>query len=199
MISSIKEGISYIRHQSIVRTLILLVASTSLFGMSLGTLIPAWSVKILHGDAATNGFLFSSRGIGSLLGALVIASLGRASIRGKLILSGSIFFPIFIALFALVHWLPLSLVLIGCVGISTIMVANLSNAVIQSLVPDALRGRVMGVFSTIFMGSMPIGALILGSIAEQTGEAQAAIVSASAAFLVACLVLLLVPKIRSLE
>jgi MFS family permease len=199
MISSIKEGISYIRHQSIVRTLILLVASTSLFGMSLGTLIPAWSVKILHGDAATNGFLFSSRGIGSLLGALVIASLGRASIRGKLILSGSIFFPIFIALFALVHWLPLSLVLIGCVGISTIMVASLSNAVIQSLVPDALRGRVMGVFSTIFMGSMPIGALILGSIAEQTGEAQAAIVSASAAFLVACLVLLLVPKIRSLE
>jgi MFS family permease len=199
MISAIKEGIRYIRHQKIVRTLILLVASASLFGMSLGTLIPAWSVKILHGDASTNGFLFSTRGAGSLLGALIIASLGRVSIRGKLITLGSMFFPLFIALFALAHWLPLSLLLMGCIGISTIMVANLSNAMIQSLVPDSLRGRVMGVFSTIFMGSMPIGALILGSIAEQIGEAHAALFSASAAFMVACLVVFIVPQIRTLE
>jgi MFS family permease len=197
--TALQEGISYVRHQPIIRTLIGLIASVCMFGMALGTLLPAWSVKILHGNAATNGMLFSSRGVGSLIGALAIASLGRASIRGKLITAGSLFFPIFISFFALVHVLPSSLLLMGCIGFASIFVLNLSNAMIQSLTPDNLRGRVMGVYSTVFMGSIPLGALLLGTIAEYAGEAEAALLSAATAFIVACFVWFFVPKIREME
>jgi predicted MFS family arabinose efflux permease len=198
-LSALKEGISYVRHQPIIRTLMGLVASVSLFGMALGTLMPAWSIEILHGDATTNGMLFSARGVGSLIGALAIASLGRATFRGKLITAGSLFFPAFISLFALVHILPVSLLLMAFIGFASIFVLNLSNAMIQSLAPDNLRGRVMGVYSTIFMGSIPLGALILGVIAEHAGVAEAALLSATAAFVVACVVWFFVPKIRTLE
>jgi len=198
-LSALKEGISYVHHQPIIRTLIGLVASVSLFGIALGTLMPAWSVKILHGNAATNGMLYSARGIGSLIGALAIASLGQVTFKGKLITTGSLSFPIFIALFALAYWLPFSLLMMALIGFSSIFVINLSNAMIQSLTPDALIGRVMGVYSTIFMGSMPLGAILLGSIAEQIGEAETAIVSAGAALIIAILVWFLVPKIRSLN
>jgi MFS family permease len=197
--SALREGIAYVRHQPIIRTLIGLIASVCMFGMALGTLMPAWSVKILHGNAATNGMLFSARGVGSLIGALAIASLGRVSIRGKLITAGSLFFPVFISLFALVHLLPASLLLMVFIGFASIFVLNLSNAAIQSITPDNLRGRVMGVYSTVFMGSIPLGAIFLGTMAEYAGEANAAFLSAAAAFLVACLVWFFVPKIRTLE
>jgi MFS family permease len=196
---ALKEGLSYVFRHSIIRTLIGLVASVCIFGMALGTLMPAWSVKILHGNAATNGMLFSARGVGSLIGALAIATLGRNTIRGKLIADGSLFFPVFIAIFALVHILPVSLLLMAFIGFASIFVLNLSNAMIQSLTPDDLRGRVMGVYSTVFMGSIPLGAIILGTIAEYAGEAEAALLSSAAAFIVAGLVWFLVPKIRTLE
>jgi MFS family permease len=198
-LSALKEGINYVRHQPMIRTLIGLVAATSLFGMSLGTLLPAWSVKILHGNAATNGLLFSARGIGSLFGALTIATFGGSHVRGKFITIGSIIFPIFIALFALTYWLPLSLLFMVILGIGMIFVVNLANATIQSIVPDSLRGRVMGLYTTIFMGMMPLGAIFLGSMAEYAGEANAAFLSAAAAFLVACFVWFFVPTIRTLE
>jgi MFS family permease len=197
-LSALKEGINYVRHQPIIVALIGLVATTSLFGMSLGTLLPAWSVKILHGNAATNGLLFSARGVGSLFGALTIATFGKSRVRGKFITAGSICFPIFIALFAMTYWLPLSLLFMVFVGIAMIFVVNFSNATIQSIVPDSLRGRVMGVYTTIFMGSMPLGALLLGTIAEHAGEAEAAFLSAGAAFIIACLVWFLIPKVRAI-
>jgi MFS family permease len=197
--TALKEGIHYVLYQPIIRALVGLVATTSLFGMSLGTLLPAWSVKVLHGNAATNGLLFSARGVGSLLGALTLATFGRSHMRGKFITVGSLCFPVFIAFFALTYWLPLSLLLMVFLGIATIFVVNLANATIQSIVPDSLRGRVMGVYSTIFMGSMPLGALLLGTIAEHAGEAEAALLSSTAAFCIAGLVWLLVPKMRILE
>ncbi len=198
-VAALKEGISYVYHHPIVRTIIVLVASASLFGMSLVTLIPAWTVKILNGNAATNGFLFSARGVGSLIGALAIASMGRNVARGKFISTGSLFFPVFIAAFALIHWLPLSLLLMVFIGCATVFVLNLCNAAVQSLVPDTLRGRVMGVYSTIFMGSMPLGALFLGTVAAQAGETRAALLSAAAAFLISLVIWFFVPKLRTQE
>lgn len=196
---ALKEGVNYVKQHLIVRTIFVLVASASLFGMSLGTLIPAWTVKILHGNAATNGFLFSARGVGSLIGALSIASMGRNVARGKFISAGSLLFPVFIAIFALIHWLPFSLLLMIFIGCATVFVLNLCNATIQALVPDVLRGRIMGVYSTVFMGSMPLGALFLGSVAQQTGEAEAALLSAAAAFSISLLIWFFVPKLRTQE
>jgi MFS family permease len=198
-LSALKEGINYVFRHPVIRTLIGLITSVCIFGMALSTLMPAWSINILHGNAATNGMLFSARGIGSLVGALAIATLGRKTIRGRLITAGSLFFPLFVAIFALVNALSGSLLLMALIGFATIFVLNLSNAMIQSLTPDNLRGRVMGVYSTIFMGSIPLGAIIIGTLAEYAGEAEAVLSSASAAMIISAIVWMLVPKIRSLE
>jgi MFS family permease len=197
--SKLKTGISYVLHTPTVRTIILMVGVTSLFGMSMGTLIPAWTVKVLHGDAAMNGLLQSARGIGSFIGAFVIASFGHLKFRGKMITFGSIFLPIFSIFFALTTWLPLSLVFLGCLGMSSIFVANVANALVQSTVPEAIRGRVMSVYSTVFFGSMPIGALMYGSLAERFGEVHAILFSGGCLTLIALSVWIFAPTIRSLE
>jgi MFS family permease len=197
--SKLKTGISYVLHTPTVRTIILMVGVTSLFGMSMGTLIPAWTVKVLHGDAAMNGLLQSARGIGSFIGAFFIASFGHLKFRGKMITFGSIFLPVFSMFFALTTWLPLSLIFLGCLGMSSIFVANVANALVQSTVPEAIRGRVMSVYSTVFFGSMPIGALMYGSLAERFGEVHAILFSGGCLTLIALSVWIFAPTIRSLE
>ncbi len=197
--SKLKTGISYVLHTPTIRTLVLMVGATSLFGMSMGTLIPAWSVKVLHGDAATNGLLQSARGIGSLIGAFVIASIGHMKIRGKMVTFGSCFLPVFFILFALTTWLPLSFVFIGCLGFASIFIVNDANALVTSTVPENIRGRVMSVYSMLFFGSMPIGALMYGSLAERFGEVSTLIFSGGCLTLIALAVWTFAPTIRSLE
>ncbi len=149
MLSEFKEGIQYVTRHEVVRVVIGMIAVNSLFTMSLTTLIPAWSVSILHGDATTNGFLYSARGIGSLIGALIIASLGRITYRGKLVTLGSFAAPLLLVVFGLLSWLPASLVVLAGVGVGTIMIMNLANAIVQTSTPEHLRGRVMGAYTWI--------------------------------------------------
>jgi MFS family permease len=87
-LSSLKEGVRYVLINPTIRTLICLVAVTALFGFAYTTLIPAWAVNILNGDATTNGLLHSARGAGAVLSALLIASLGRFTFKGKLLTAG---------------------------------------------------------------------------------------------------------------
>jgi MFS family permease len=198
-IAKLKTGVSYVLHTPTVRTIILMVGVTSLFGLSMGTLIPAWTVKILHGNAAMNGLLQSARGIGSFIGAFVIASFGHLKFRGKMITFGSIFLPIFVILFSLTTWLPLSLIFLGCLGMSSILVVNVANALVQSTVPETIRGRVMSVYSTVFFGSMPIGALMFGALGERFGELHAILFSGGCLTLIALGVWTFAPTIRFLE
>jgi MFS family permease len=160
------------------------------------TLIPAWSVKILGGDATTNGFLISARGIGSLMGALVIATLGRITYRGKLVTFGTFLAPALLLAFATVHWLPASLVLIAGIGLGTIMVMNLANALVQTSTPEHLRGRVMGAYTWIFFGFMPIGALWSGELAARFGLAEAITINGFIALAAAIAIWMFFPKLR---
>jgi MFS family permease len=102
--SDLKEGILYIKSHKLIRTFVLFSAAVSLLGVSFTTLIPAWAVKILGGDSTTNGLLQSARGVGALVSALVVASLGTFNFRGKLYTLGAISMPIFIILFAFFHF-----------------------------------------------------------------------------------------------
>ncbi len=194
--SELKEGMHYVKNHSIIRTIIILVGVSSVFGISFATLLPAWAVKILHGDATTNGFLLSARGVGALVSALIIASLGNFTFKGKLLTLGSFFFPIFLFAFAFISWLPLSLVILFTIGLSHIMVFNLANATVQTLVEDSLRGRVMGIYTFTFFGMMPVGALIMGSLAEYFGEPGAVIIGSIVTFVSALLIYITVPKLR---
>ncbi|MEO8514298.1 MAG: MFS transporter [Ignavibacteria bacterium] len=197
--ADIKEGLKYIAKHPVVRILILMVASMSLFGLSFATLLPAWSVKILGGDSATNGFLQSARGVGALASALFIASLGRFNYKGKLLTIGSIAFPVLMLVFSFVNIVPLSLFVIFTIGSALILTMNIANSLVQTLVPDALRGRVMGVYTLTFFGLLPIGALLMGMLAEHLGEAEAILICSLITFVISVLIFLLVPSIKRLK
>lgn len=198
-LSDIKEGIRYILANDIILTVITIVAVTTLFGLALVTLMPAWAVKILGGDATTNGWLQSARGLGALGGALMVAALVHFKVKGKLVAIGSFVLPLCLLLFTFMRWLPLSLATLAGAGLGMIMIFNSSNALVQSQTPDELRGRVMSVYSLIFFGSMPLGALLAGSLAEFIGEPLTGILCATIVLIFAIVIWVFVPKLRQLE
>lgn len=169
----LKVGIRYILSSHSILRLMGVTWMISLFGMSYVTLIPAWAVNVLGGDAATNGWLQSARGAGAFCGAFMIALLGRIQNREKLILTSSIAVPLLLVVFSFLSWVPISLLTLLAIGWAIMTVFNLVNATIQTEAPDHLRGRIMSVYSLVFFGSMPIGSLLAGAIAEWFGEPNA--------------------------
>lgn len=170
VLADLKEGLSYVLSQRLVLSLIGSIGLISIFGVGMLTLLPAWATDVLNGDVRTNGLLISARGFGSLISALTLAYLGGRKNRGKLWALGSLIMPVMLFIFAWVRWLPLSVVLLVGMGWSFMMVVNNNNAMLQSEVPDNLRGRVMGVYTLVFFGSMPLGSLFAGTVAEKIGE-----------------------------
>jgi MFS family permease len=195
----LKEGVHYVLGHPMIRTVISLIVVTSLFGVSFAVLLPAWAVKVLGGDATTNGWLQSARGVGALIGALIIASLGHFNFRGRFLTFGSFAFPLLVLAFSLVRWLPLSLVVLLGAGIANIFIFNLANALVQTLVRDDLRGRVMGIYSLTFFGFLPIGALWIGTMAERFGEPEAILTNAGIMLLLCTAIALYVPQVRRLK
>ena len=198
-LADLKEGLRYTATHPTIRLLIIVATVTSLFGMGYATLLPAWAVAVLHGNSATNGFLQSARGVGSLLGAFMIASLGHFRFKGRLLTIGSLVFPIFLLVFAVVSWIPLSLLVLVGVGWGFMILLNMANALVQTHVPDELRGRVMGVYTLGFFGMMPVGALLAGAMAELTSEPITVVLGALITLGFAVWLWLRVPQLRSLE
>jgi MFS family permease len=199
ILTDLKEGLHYVATHPLIRTIISLIGVVSLFGISFATLMPAWAVKILHGNATTNGILQSVRGFGALVCALLIASLGRFKFRGKLLTFGSFMFPILLLAFAFIRSLPLSLVVLFSVGFAQILIFNLANATVQTLTPGQLRGRVMSIYALTFFGVMPLGALFIGWTATHAGEPIAIIVNALAILAYAAIILAFIPKLRHVQ
>jgi len=190
---------SYVVAHDSIRMIISIVAVISMTAMGMISLLPAWAVSILGGDARTNGLLYSVRGTGAVLGALMIAALGRYGHKGKIWSIGSIVIPISLFTFALVHWLPLSLLALFVLGWSFVLTMNMSNALVQSLVKDDLRGRVMGIYTLSFFGLAPIGSLLVGVIAERFNEPVAVMLSACALMVLALFVWFFRPELRRLQ
>jgi len=197
-IDDLKDGLRYVASQPIIRILIAVATMTTIFGMSFAILLPAWSVKILGGDSTTNGFLQSARGAGSLIGALMIASLARARIKGKLLTLGSFVFPVLLLVWSAMRWLPLSLLVLGGVGWGTMLVLNVTNILVQLHVPDRLRGRVMSIYTVSFFGMFPVGALLMGTAAERIGESLTVALGALVALAFAGWLWLRMPRLRDL-
>lgn len=194
-----KEGLRYAMTHSVIRVLILVASVASLFGLGYVTLLPAWAVNVLRGDSTTNGFLQSARGVGALGGALMIASLGHFRARGRVLTLGSFVFPLLLLVFAAVRWVPLSLLVLIGVGWSFMMVLNLANALVQTHVPDVLRGRVMSIYNLGFQGMMPLGALFIGPLASATTEQLAVVVTAVLTLAFGVWLWVRAPQIRQLE
>ena len=198
-LSDLKEGLSYVASNETIRMLMTHLGLVSVFGFSVVTLIPAWTVEILGGDATVNGLLLSARGVGALVAALTIASLGRIKFKGKALTFGSFILPSALLVFAAARWLPLSLLAFVGVGWGFMMNVNIINALVQTQVPDVLRGRVMGIYTFIFLGLMPIGSLLVGATAAQTGEPAVVILNGLVLLAVAVLTWVRAPALRALE
>ncbi len=197
--SDMKDGLSYVMHHPAVKMLISNLFITTLFGLGIVTLIPAWSVQVLGGDAKTNGFLLAARGLGSLIAALTIAALGRFRYRGKVWTVNSVLLPISMIIFAFMTWLIPSLIAIAAMGFTFMMIVNLSNAMVQTRITDEMRGRVMGVYTFFFFGAFPIGSLIAGWSADAIGEPLTVMISAVILLVFAVWVIWRQPAFRSME
>jgi predicted MFS family arabinose efflux permease len=196
VVRELKEGLRHVINHRVIRGLFIVIAVNQLLVFSMSTLIPAWSVSILGGDATTNGFLFSARGVGSLIGALAIAWLGNFAFKGKLLTLGLYLTPFLLIVFAVVPWLALSLLVMFGIGIGTILVLNLANAMTQTMTPARLRGRVMGAYTWIFFGFMPLGALWTGWMADLLGLSQTVIINGVLALISAVLIWFYFPRLR---
>ena len=196
--SEIKDGLRYVWRDDRVRMLISNIGVTTLFGMSMATLIPLWAVDILGGDAKTNGFLLSARGLGSLLGALMIASMSRRQFRGRMWTVASFALPLLMFIFAEVRSVPLALLIMAGNGWAFLSLNNTTNAMVQSQVPDELRGRVMGIYTLIFFGSFPLGSLVAGNLADLVSAPTTLIIFAVILLLFAAYIFWRKPEMRKI-
>ena len=198
-LAAIREGFRYVRGNRLVLTLTLSVFIVNIIGFGPVTLLPAWSVNILHGDITTNGLLLSARGIGAVIGGLLIAALARYGGRGKMWAASSFLLPLTMLAFASSRSVPISLLLMAIAGLGLVAMMNNSNAMVQGLVPDDLRGRVMGLYSLTFMGGGPLGALLAGVLADRTSEPIAFYLCAIGSLIFAGVIWLFRPEVRAME
>lgn len=168
-ISNIKEGFGFVLKTKPILALLLLLGLVSLMGMPFAVLMPIFADKILGGDSSTLGYLMGASGIGALIAALVLASRKEVFGLGRWVAlaSGGLGLSLILFSFSNVFWL--SALLLIPVGFSMMTQMSSSNTLIQAMVPDELRGCVMSVYSMMFMGMAPLGALMAGSLAGILG------------------------------
>jgi len=164
-----REIVAFIRGDRRVSTLVTLTALLSVFGFPFLSLMPVFARDVLHVGAGGYGVLMASVGVGAMLGALAIAAFSRRIPKGPMLLTGGTAFGLLVAAFTLSRWFAVSVALLAVAGCAMIVNNALTNTLLQTLVPDQLRGRVMGFYSFVFVGLAPLGAFQAGVFAERFG------------------------------
>jgi len=200
---NLTEGLRYVRNNTIALTLVSLVAMASIFGLPYITLLPVFAKDILQTAAIKPELRYSllmvASGVGALAGALFLASLGEFRRKGWLLTWGNIFFPLILILFSVSRLFPLSLLLLVGVGWGLITQNATANTLLQTIAPDNLRGRVMSIYTLMFMGMIPLGSLQAGAVAEHFGAALAVALGGLICLLFALWLLWKSPQLRHLE
>jgi MFS family permease len=168
-ITNIVEGFRYVWGKKPVRSLLMLLGLVSLIGMPYAVLMPMFADRILHAGPRGLGMLMGSTGVGAMLGALSLAA--RRGIRGlgRRVMLSAMGFGAGLICFSFSHTFVLSASILAFVGFNMICELASTNTLIQSIVPDSLRGRAMAVYSMMFMGMAPFGALYAGALAKYIG------------------------------
>jgi MFS family permease len=172
------NGLVYaLRHQR-VRTILLLFLAVGVFGWSYGVLMPAFARDVLGRGANGYGILMSASGTGALIGALVVATYGHLFTPRRLALGGVWIFSIALFALSLSRNFYSSLAYLLVAGFGMLLFFSTSNTVLQTIVPDEMRGRVMGVWSLVFGAMIPLGSLEAGALAHWVGTSFALAVGA---------------------
>jgi len=195
-LAHIIEGFRFVRQTTPIRAILLLLGLVSLVAMPYTVLMPIFADRILHSGARGLGILMGATGVGALLGALTLASRSGVHGLGRWVAFSCAGFGVSLILFSFSRNLWLSAALLLPVGFGMMLQMSSSNTLIQAMVPDHLRGRVMAVYSMMFMGMAPFGALLGGALADRLGAPITVSMGAVACLGGAALFWLQLPKIR---
>jgi MFS family permease len=164
------EGFQYVAHNLPIRAILLLLGVISLMGMPYMVLMPIFADRILHGGAAALGSLLGATGIGALCGALLLASRRTVQGFGRGLAIACAVFGMSVVAFAYSRTYWISLPILVLAGFSVMLQMGASNTLIQTMVPDDLRGRVMALYSMMLMGMSPFGSILAGWGAARIGS-----------------------------
>jgi len=198
MFEQVREGWEYVRTFRPIRTILLLFSLMSLMGYSWAVVLPIFAAQVLHGGAATLGWLTGASGIGALVSALSLAV--RKSVVGltRMLQISSGMLGAALILFGLSHTLWLSLVLMGFVGFGMLQAASASNTIIQSLVPEDKRARAMSYYTMAFFGAAPFGSLLAGALADRMGAPHTVVIAGAFCIAGSLWFTFELPKIRAI-
>jgi MFS family permease len=191
------EGVAYVTRFGPIRSILLLLSLVSLTGAPYAVLMPVFAVDVLHGDAHTLGFLTASIGVGALCGALFLASRRTVRGLGRFIVAAVTAFGTALVAFSLSRslWLSLGLAFLSGFGLMVHMAS--SNTIVQTIVDDDKRGRVMSFYAVAFQGTMPLGSLLAGGLAGLVGAPRTLQLGGAACLLGALAFARALPGIRA--
>jgi MFS family permease len=198
MLQELKGGLSYVRGQPAIVALTVLAFLTTFLGLPLLTFLPVFARDIFHGDVGRYSQMMAFSGAGAVIGALVVAWLGRFKRMGLTLLLVQAVFGALIAAFALSRVLWVSSALLFLAGGALIVVFSMTASLVQLLVPDHLRGRVVSIYMVAFRGGMPLGSLAGGYAASLTSAPYVLVINGALISLVSIYFLLRSHGVREL-
>jgi MFS family permease len=195
-LEEIIDGFRFVKNTTPIRAILLMLGLVSLVGMPYAVLMPVFAAQILHGGARALGILMGATGIGALLGAVSLAARVGVKGLGRLIAICAAGFGVSLIAFSLSRVFWLSAMLLIPVGFCMMVQMASSNTLVQSMVPDRMRGRVMSVYSMMFMGMAPFGGFFAGAIAHRIGAPYTVAIGGVACIVGGGVYAMYLPKIR---
>jgi MFS family permease len=196
VMEELRAGIHYVTTFVPIRSVLLLLALISLMGMPYSVLMPIMAANVLHGGPHTYGFLMGAAGVGALVGALYLASRKSVLGLGRILIAAAALFGGGLIAFSFSRTLPLSLAMLLLVGCGFMVQTASSNTLLQSLVEEGMRGRVMAFYTMAFMGTTPFGSLMAGALASRIGAPHTIAIGGAACIVGAAIFARALPEIR---
>ena len=197
VVEELVDGFHYVTRSPPIRSALLLLALVSTMGMPYTVLMPAVARNVLHGDSHTLGFLMTAAGLGALAGAFYLASRRTVIGLGRVIAIAAVTFGVALVLFSLSRNLILSLAILPLVGGGMIVTMAAVNTVLQTIVEERMRGRMMAFYTMAFLGTAPIGSLIAGVVANRIGPTNTILLGGLACMAGGTWFAVRLPKFRS--
>jgi MFS family permease len=168
MLDGLHDGFHYVRHRSGLIAVIVIASATTFLGYPLMTFLPIFAQKIFHEAVGGYSVMMAFSGAGAVGGALIVAWMGKYRRMGLTVLLVQALFGLLIIAFALSPAVWLSYSILFCTGAGMMIIFSTANSLVQLIVPNEIRGRVMSIYMVAFRGGMPLGSLVAGYIASRT-------------------------------
>ena len=192
-------GVRYLAGNRASGSVVLLISLSAFLAMPYYVLVPIFAKEVLGGGAGSYGGLMSAAGVGAVLGSLYAASGGAVRRKGALLTAGSLSFPLLLLAFSCSRSYTVSMLLLAAVGFAFVIQNAPANSLLQSLVPDHLRGRVLAIYVSLFLGLMRLGGLLVGLLATATSATAALAITAASSLVASLLVFRKFPELRRME